>query len=90
MADHQKHYYLYVQCKSDSSNPSEEQDKFEFDISNLKEHELTSETFDVLFKEFTSIDFLEDEPIQYDWDGFYAKMQNEQDFRTEIKFKSIL
>jgi hypothetical protein len=89
VAKHRKHYFLHIQSKSDSSNPAEEQDKSEFDIKKMKDYELTSETFDVLFKEFTVIDFLEDDPIQYNWDGFYRKMENEQEFGTELQFNNV-
>jgi hypothetical protein len=73
VAENQYQYFLKIQIKSHYSN-STEKHKFYFDIQKMKDYELTSETFDVLFKEFTVIDFLEDDPIQYDWDGFYRKM----------------
>lgn len=89
MKSHQSHYFLYVQRKGENSNSVDEQNQFEFEIENMKNHDLTRENFDILFKNFTDIDLLEDEPLQINWEGFYKRMEAIEDFEQEFKFTSM-
>mmetsp|Transcript_29002 Transcript_29002/g.25648 ORF Transcript_29002/g.25648 Transcript_29002/m.25648 type:complete len:226 (+) Transcript_29002:447-1124(+) len=89
MKSDQKYYFLYVQSKGENSNSGDEQNKFEFEAQNMKDYELSRETLNVLFGEFTKIDLLEDDQLQIDWEGFYKKMEQLEEFETEIPFKSM-
>lgn len=86
MGSRAKHYFLYIECKTDDKNPYYDEHKIEFPIENMKDIELSKPNLDVLFKQFTSIDLLDDEPIEFNWDGYYKKIEELEKFEEELQF----
>lgn len=81
--------FVFTDRKSEDRNPDYDQYELEFPIENMKDVEFTKENLEILFREFTKIDLLDDEPVEFDWEGYYKKIQDLEEFEEEIHTISL-